>query len=72
MDDAHGSSLREIIHQRERTRLSLAGISKKSIYRWMRKGASQKSAKYVEFLHAVEKAMGEGQNRHYRKPQLQH
>jgi len=45
------------------TAASAAGVSKRSLYAWMRKGSRQKSGKYREFLHAVKKAMGEGEAR---------
>lgn len=45
------------------TAAAFAGVSKQTLYNWMRKGRQAKSGKYREFLDAVKKALAESEVR---------
>lgn len=45
------------------TAAAYAGISKTTLYDWMRKGRAQKRGKYRDFVTAVEKALAEAEIR---------
>jgi hypothetical protein len=43
------------------TASAYAGITKSTLYEWMKRGAREKRGKYKEFSNAVEKAMAEAE-----------
>lgn len=45
------------------TAAAYAGVSKVTLYDWMRRGNEQKSGRFREFLNAVEKALGDSEAR---------
>lgn len=45
------------------TAAAYAGISKQTLYNWLRRGARQKSGQYREFALAVEQALAEAEMR---------
>jgi transposase-like protein len=45
------------------TASAYAGITKSTLYEWLKRGAREKRGKYKEFSNAVEKAMAEAERR---------